>query len=126
MMLETTFLIVLILNSNCCIPVYSDRAHTLSQYDQLTTSRFYLKSLAYCIFFKCSTIFSNLGWIKKEELVNHKVVRLGQIGICRMRQAGVVALGSLTQSEECLLVDGRTAFWGWEVSLSRKQLILKA
>ena len=120
MMLEITFFIVLILNSNCCIPVYSysERAHTLSQYDQLTTSRFYLKSLEYRVFFKCPTIFSNLGWIKKEKLVNHKVVKLGQVGICRMRKAGVVSLGSLTQSEECLLVDGRLASRGWEVSLS--------
>ena len=50
MMLEIAFLIILILNSNCYIPIpdHSERAHTLSQYDQLTTSRFYLESLAHC------------------------------------------------------------------------------
>ena len=62
--------------------------------------------------------------MKKEELVHHKVVKLGKIGICRMKQAGVVTLGSLTKAEECLLVDGRKASQGWEVSLSQIQLIV--
>ena len=123
MMLEIAFLIILILNSNCYIPIpdHSERAHTLSQYDQLTTSRFYLESLAHCYLM---SIFSNLGWMKKEELVHHKVVKLGKIGICRMKQAGVVTLGSLTKAEECLLVDGRKASQGWEVSLSQIQPIV--
>ena len=112
-MLEIAIVTILILNSNCYMPVNSERAHTLSQYDQLTTSR--LNSGLLTLFHM--NIFSNLGWIKKEKLSNHKVVTLGQVGVCRLREPGVVTLGSLTR-EECLLVDGRTVTGGWEVRIS--------
>ena len=112
-MLEIAIVTILILNSNCYMPVNSERAHTLSQYDQLTTSRLNSGSLP---FFHIN-IFSNLGWIKKEKLSNHKVVTLGQVGVCRLKEPGVVTLGSLTR-EECLLVDGRTNTRGCEVRIS--------
>ena len=111
-MLEIAIVTILILNTNCYMPVNSERAHTLSQYDQLTTSRLNSGSLP---FFHIN-IFSNLGWIKKEKLSNHKVVTLGQVGVCRLKEPGVVTLGSLTR-EECLLVDGRTVTGGWEVRI---------
>ena len=120
MMLEIAIIIISILNSNCYMPIdfNHQRARTLSQYDQLTTSRFSQiiqlvdKSL-YCI------LFSNLGWVKKDKLINKKIVTLGDIpvGVCRYQEAGVVKLGSLTRNG-CFLVEGRAVSEGWEVHFS--------
>ena len=69
-----------------------ERAHKLSQYDQLVTS-------------------SHLGWLDHHRLTSEKIVMLGDHGVCRHLEAGNVVPGVLVSGQCLIMTDSGEVRW---------------